>query len=110
MESFFPEPIQRLPEADIPLNGIKAFLSQGDNHQIIFMEFEEDVKLPPHKHESQIGFVLDGKIDMNINGEIKTYVKGDVYFIPEDTEHSGFIYAGYKDITFFEQRDRYGIK
>ncbi|MBU2700109.1 hypothetical protein Ga0466249_001201 [Sporomusaceae bacterium BoRhaA] len=44
--SVFPEPILKLPEADIPLNGIKAYLSQGDNHQILFMEFNEDVELP----------------------------------------------------------------
>ncbi|CUH96683.1 hypothetical protein P22_2773 [Propionispora sp. 2/2-37] len=32
--SIFPEPILKLPEADIPLQGIRAYLSQGDNHQI----------------------------------------------------------------------------
>lgn len=53
--SFFPEPVLNLPEADIPLNGIKAFFSQGQNHQIIFMEFAEDVDLPEHSHESQWG-------------------------------------------------------
>ena len=38
MTSIFPEPILNLPEADIPLEGIKAYLSQGENYQIIFME------------------------------------------------------------------------
>ncbi len=51
--SIFPGPILNLPEADIPFNGIKAFLSQGQNHQVIFMEFAEDVDLPEHCHESQ---------------------------------------------------------
>ncbi len=29
MSKVFPEPIVALPKADIPVNGIKAFLSQG---------------------------------------------------------------------------------
>ena len=39
MIEIFPEPILRLPEADIPLEGIKAHLAQGETFQIIFMKF-----------------------------------------------------------------------
>ena len=53
MKSIFPEPILNLPEADIPIKGINAYLSQGNNHQVIFMSFSEDVDLPEHFHESQ---------------------------------------------------------
>ena len=48
MSRVFPDPIQNLPEADIPLEGVKAFLSQGDNYQIVFMEFNKDIILPEH--------------------------------------------------------------
>ena len=41
MSDIFPESITSLPQADIPLEGIKAYLSQADTHQIIFMEFEK---------------------------------------------------------------------
>ncbi|MCX6272949.1 MAG: cupin domain-containing protein [Bacteroidetes bacterium] len=110
MEQIFPKPIVELPEADIPVHGIKAFLSQGLNHQIIFMEFFEDADLPEHFHESQWGIVLEGKIDLIIDGIKNTYVKGDRYFIPKDIRHSARIYAGYADITFFNQSDRYKEK
>jgi hypothetical protein len=30
MSEIFPKPIRNLPEADIPLEGIKAYLSQSD--------------------------------------------------------------------------------
>ena len=40
MSAFFPEPITKLPEADIPLAGLKAYLSQSDRHQVLFMQFE----------------------------------------------------------------------
>jgi quercetin dioxygenase-like cupin family protein len=106
----FPEPIRKLPEADIPLKGIKAYLSQGDNHQIIFMEFNEDVELPEHAHEGQWGIVLEGKIELTINGTKQMFVKGDRYFIPEGVKHSGKIYAGYADMTYFDQKSRYAAK
>jgi hypothetical protein len=53
MTNVFPQPIRDLPEAEIPIEGITAFLSQGENHQIIFMKFTKDVDLPEHFHESQ---------------------------------------------------------
>ncbi|MHC4536935.1 MAG: hypothetical protein ACYS6K_23555 [Planctomycetota bacterium] len=58
MSEIFPEPIKSLSEADIPLRGIKAYLSQAENHQILFMEFSEDVEVPEHSHEAQWGVVL----------------------------------------------------
>jgi quercetin dioxygenase-like cupin family protein len=110
MNSIFPGPILNLPEADIPLKGIQAYLSQGSGHQIIFMEFSEDVELPRHSHESQFGVVLEGKIDLVIDGVKHTFTKGDRYFIPKGVDHSGKIYSGYADMTFFNQEDRYKAK
>ena len=110
MSEVFPEPIRNLPEADIPLNGIKAYLSQAENHQILFMEFSEDVEVPEHSHEAQWGVVVAGKIDLTIDGVEQTYIKGDSVFIPKGAKHSGKIYAGYADITFFNQKDRYKRK
>ena len=110
MNDLFPSPILSLPKADIPLDGIRAFLSQGKNHQIIFMQFEKDVELTEHTHEAQWGIVLEGKISLKIGGEKNTYHKGDRYFIPKGVPHSGKIYAGYADITYFNQRDRYKAK
>lgn len=110
MKTIFEEPILNLPQADIPLKGIQAYLSQGDNHQIIFMEFSEDVELQEHSHAGQIGIVLEGRIDLTIGGIKNSYVKGDRYYIPEGVKHSGKIYAGYADITFFDQKDRYQMK
>lgn len=110
METVFPEPILNLPEADIPLKGISAYLSQGSDHQIIFMRFAEDVDLPEHSHEAQWGVVLEGRILLTIGDKTNIYQKGDRYFIPKGTKHSGKIFAGYADMTFFHQKDRYSVK
>ncbi len=110
MSEIFPEPIRNLPLADIPLDGLKAYLSQAENHQILFMEFAEDAEVPEHSHEAQWGAVLAGKIDLTIDGVERTYSKGDSVFIGKGAKHSAKIYAGYADISFFNEKDRYKRK
>jgi quercetin dioxygenase-like cupin family protein len=106
----FPEPIKKLPVADVSLDGCTAYLSQHSDHQILFMQFEKDVELPAHSHMAQWGVVLSGKIELTIDGRKRLYAKGDNYFVPEGVVHSGKIHAGYADITYFDQKDRYAIK
>ena len=110
MPEIFPEPIRSLPEADIPLSGLKAYLSQSDDHQILFMQFDEDAEIPEHSHESQWGVVLEGKVDLVVEGVQRTYRKGDRVFVPKGSKHSAKIYAGYADISFFNQKDLYKKK
>ncbi len=110
MLEIFPQPIRNLPEANIPFDGIKAYLSQAENHQILFMQFTEDVEVPEHSHEAQWGVVLAGKIDFTIDGVERTYSKGDSVFIPKGAKHSAKIYAGYADVSFFNEKDRYNTK
>jgi quercetin dioxygenase-like cupin family protein len=104
---FFPEAITRLPQADLPFAGAQAFISQAETHQVLFMEFAQDVELPEHTHAAQAGFVLAGRIDLTIGNEKHTYLAGERYFIPAGVEHGGRIYAGYADITFFDEPNRY---
>ncbi len=109
MKSPFAEPIVRLPRADISLAGCTAYLLQGPLQQVLFMEFSEDVDLPEHSHAGQAGFVIEGRIDLVIDGRPGTFSKGDRYYIPPGVKHSGRIHAGYADITYFDQPDRYGV-
>jgi quercetin dioxygenase-like cupin family protein len=110
MNNIFPEPIRQLPIANIPLKGVTAYLSQSDSHQILYMLFEKTVELPEHQHADQIGFILEGKIELVINDEKKVYSKGDRYHIPAGIKHSAKIFKGYADITVFMEPDRYNIK
>lgn len=109
-QAVFPDIITALPEADISLEGIRAYLLQGENQQVIFMSFARDVNVPEHAHEAQWAVVLDGEIDVTIGGVTHTYKKGDTYFVPRDVLHSAKVWNGYKDITLFDQRDRYKAK
>ncbi len=109
-EALFPNVITNLPQADIPIEGLTSYLLQCADHQVIFMSFERDVEIPEHSHEAQWGVVLDGEMELTINGEKEVYRKGDTYFIPKDIPHSAKIKAGYRDVTLFSQKDRYRIK
>lgn len=110
MKSIFPDPILDLPLADIPLKGITAHLSQGANNQIVFVEYSDDVDIPEHAHSSQFGVVLKGRIEFTVDGVKTAYEKGDRYFIPNGVNHSVKIYAGYAEITLFDEKDRYKVK
>ena len=110
MSELFPEIIRKLPEADIPIDGLKGYISQSDTHQILFMKCEENAEVPEHSHESHWSVVLEGTIDLEIDGIKQTYRKGDCFFIPKGAKHSAKIYAGYTDITVFNEIDRYKRK
>ncbi|MCD7936383.1 MAG: cupin domain-containing protein [Tannerellaceae bacterium] len=110
MSNTFPDPILNLPLADIPMEGLSAYLAQGTNNQILFMEFENDTQLAEHSHEAQWSIVLEGRNELIIERQKHIFIKGDRYYIPKGARHSGTIYAGYTDITFFAQSDRYKAK
>lgn len=110
MPSIFPEPISSLPEADIPVEGVKAYLSQGEDNQVIFMEFSKDVDIPEHSHESQWEVIVNGKVNLEMDGVKKTYRQGDTFFIPKGVKHSARVYAGYASVVYFNEKQRYNKK
>lgn len=106
---FFPEIVTRHPAADLGLAGAESHLLQAGDQQIAFMSFDRDVDVPEHAHAAQWGVVLDGEIELTIAGDRRVFRKGDSYFIPAGVRHSSRIRAGYKDMTLFDQRDRYPV-
>ena len=110
MKALFPELITRLPEADIPLPGLTAFLAQAGNQQFVFMTFAEAVDVPEHTHEAQWGVILDGEIELTIAGVQHLLKRGDSYTIPAGVKHSARIKPGYKDLVCFDQKDMYSRK
>jgi quercetin dioxygenase-like cupin family protein len=103
----YPDIIRSLPEINLPLSGAEARLLQSENNQLVFFDFGEDTEIPLHSHGAQWGIVVDGKIELTIGDKTRVYVKGDHYYIPSGVKHGGKIFAGFKAIDFFEERDRY---
>ncbi len=109
-KKLFPEIIDRHPNADIPIDGLISKLIQAGDQQFVFMEFEEDVEVAEHAHNAQWGVVLEGEMELTIQGVPRTLGKGDSYYIEKDVVHSAKIKKGYKDLTLFDQKDRYKTK
>lgn len=108
----FPPFIKNLPGVDVTLppqieGRLHLWLFQGDSGQALFSETSVEVPMPEHKHGDQWGVVLDGKIDITIGGETKTYGRGDTYFIPAGTLHRARLNPGLRLIEFFADRERW---
>ena len=108
----FPEIITRLPEADLPFPSsmVKTSVVQSEKGQLVFFQILKDMDLPAHSHKGQWGTVIEGRIELTIGGETRTYGPGSSYYIPAGVVHSGKLPAGAKIIDFFEEPHRYRLK
>ena len=107
MNPFYPRIISGLPEADIPFEGVKGWLSQGTDHQIVFFEIEPIGEVAPHSHGAQWGIVFEGEMELTIGGKTDTYRKGDKYYVPEGVVHSAVFRTRTWLMDFFADKDRY---
>jgi quercetin dioxygenase-like cupin family protein len=54
--------------------------------------FEPEVTIPIHSHpHEQIGYVVEGQVEMNIGGEKAILHKGDSYCAPSNVPHGALI-------------------
>jgi quercetin dioxygenase-like cupin family protein len=107
----YPKMIASLPEARIEFRGVKGWISQGTDHQIVFFEMEPLGKASEHSHESpQWGIVVEGQMELTIGRKAHVYEKGDEYFIPAHTKHSARFLTRVRAIDFFAEKARYKPK
>lgn len=107
----FPTVITDLPEADMPFQGIKAWILQSENHQLIFFEMLPTARVPEHSHNyPQWGMVLEGKMKLTVDGQAKTVSKGEDYLIPAQAKHQAKFLAKTRVIDFFSEKNRYKTK
>ena len=107
----FPEVIRRLPEADIKFEGIRAWILQGEKHQLVFFEMEKSALAPEHCHDyDQWGLMIRGRMELTVNGEKKVVESGDEYLIPAKAKHSARFLIKSRVIDFFSEKNRYKAK
>jgi quercetin dioxygenase-like cupin family protein len=106
----FPEMITGLPEADIPFTGVRGWISQGPDHQVIFMDIEPIGDVAPHSHGEQWGIVVEGKMELTIDGKTQLYQPGDSYHIPAGVIHSAKFLTRFRVIDVFADKNRYHPK
>lgn len=106
----YPDMMRKLPEIDIPLEGIRGWLLQSKDKQVVFFDIEPIGVVPPHSHCAQWGLMVDGEMRLNIGGKSKVYRKGDCYFIPEGVVHSATFLTRVFVIDVFDDPGRYKTK
>ena len=108
----FPTVITALPEADIPtLKDARAWILQGEKHQLIFFEMQPTTLVPEHSHNyPQWGMLIEGEMKLTINDKTKTIKKGDEYLIPAQAKHHVKFLTKTRVIDFFSEKTRYKTK
>lgn len=109
-EAPYPDMIKELPEIDISIKGIKGWLLQSDDKQVVFFDIEPIGKISPHSHCAQWGLMVEGKMRLTIGGKSRIYSKGEYYFIPKGVVHSAVFLTRVKVIDVFDDPRRYPIK
>jgi quercetin dioxygenase-like cupin family protein len=106
----FPEFIINLPEADIPFPGVRGWISQASNHQVIFMDIDPIGGVAPHRHGEQWGIMVEGEMELTIGGVTRRFRAGDSYHIPANVEHSATFLTRVRVIDIFADVARYRPK
>lgn len=106
----FPEFVRDLPEADLPVEGLRGWLLQSASGQVLFMEAIAEVNIPEHSHGDQWGVVIDGSMELTAGGGTRTSRRGDSYFIPAGTPHAARLHAGFRAVNYFADRERYRVR
>ncbi len=104
----YPEVITCLPEAEMKFEGVKAWILQADTRQLVFFDFEAGAKVPEHSHSyAQWGMVIEGKMELTINGKSRICRRGFEYLIPASAKHSVRFFCGTRVMDFFSEKNRY---
>jgi quercetin dioxygenase-like cupin family protein len=107
----FPDIITDLPEAEVQFKGIRAWILQGEKHQLVFFEMESSAQVPEHSHDyPQWGIMIEGKMELTVDGKTKLMEKGDEYVIPAKAKHYVRFLSKSRVIDFFSERTRYRTK
>ena len=70
-DTSYPDFITALPQAQIPFDGVRGWISQADSHQVVFMDIEPIGAVSPHSHGEQWGIVVEGALELTIGDEMQ---------------------------------------
>jgi quercetin dioxygenase-like cupin family protein len=105
-KSGYPEVmLKQLPEAQVAFEGARAWIMQSEDTQLVFFEFEEGMTLPGHSHTyAQWGVVIEGEMDLLLDGEPRRCRAGDEYVISPGVVHGAKFYKRTRVMDFFSEK------
>lgn len=70
--------------------GIRFQPVWGQGMLLNWVYFEPDCQLPDHQHpEEQLGTIIEGEMELVVDGVARSMRRGDVYVIPPGVVHGG---------------------
>jgi len=73
-----------------PVSGFKARFVRSENITLAYWDIEAGASLPEHSHpHEQVTNVIEGEIELIVDGETKILEPGSVLVVPPDVVHSG---------------------
>ena len=91
-------------EWESSLKGVKFKKYISGNKQVRFVEYTKDFVEPNWCSKGYIGYVVEGEIEIDFNGNITSYKSGDNIFIPagEEHKHKAKIISNYAKVFLVE--------
>jgi quercetin dioxygenase-like cupin family protein len=69
--------------------GVRIRTPYGERIMLSLLEIDEGAIVPPHAHpHEQAGMVLDGLLELTIDGDVRTLEAGQAYIVPGNAPHS----------------------
>jgi quercetin dioxygenase-like cupin family protein len=60
----------------------------GDNQTLVFVTIDPNSEAPVHSHpEEQMGTIIDGECEFEIDGHRRLLRRGDAYVVPSNVPH-----------------------
>jgi quercetin dioxygenase-like cupin family protein len=96
-------------KAKEPFPGITARFVHSQNMTFGYWDIEAGKPFPEHSHpHEQIGAIMEGEVELTINGETKVLGPGSVAIIPPNAIHSGKVITRSRIIdVFYPVREDY---
>jgi quercetin dioxygenase-like cupin family protein len=72
---------------------------------------EPSAEVPEHFHNyAQWGIVIEGRMELIVNGKTRICEKGDEYVILSGAKHYAKFLSNSRVIDFFSEKSRYSLK
>lgn len=94
------------------MEGINGYYAHGKNMSFGYVEIKEGTVMPVHQHvHEQITYLLEGQLDMEIDGVVYSLTPGSYHVIPSNTLHGAHAITACKVIDVFSPvREEYKMQ
>ena len=72
---------------EVPMAGVRMKAVKRDGKQIRLVEFTKDFVEPDWCEKGHVGYIMEGKLEINFDGRVEVYNPGDALVIPEGEAH-----------------------